>query len=152
MIKRLLWWLSDRREAKVADSFAKSKLGGKGMLFRNNVGMMLFRNTKNKFDCLSEVASSLDNCASSIKQDAKIKFSGMQVVIETDEELSYNEIDALEGMGFQYLGAVVPFGEGEKWQSALFTQDPDYWSKDFEEFLLTFHDFCQKKHESRMKN
>lgn len=141
----------EEKEYKVTEDFLKSRLRWKALLFSNKVGMILLKDIKNDWDCIGELLSNLQHCRESLPKNSSIKFGGIQFIVETDNELTKDEVSALEGMGFQYLGATVPFSDEFKWQSTLYLQNPDYWTKDYEEFLLTYHNFLQKKYEERMK-
>lgn len=141
--------IMEKKEYELVKDFEKSRLGGKSALFRNGVGLIYVRNQLEKFDCISEAISMIDNCKDCLPKNSVIKFSGIQLAIETKEDLSDNEILALENFGFQYQGATVPFEEDEVWVSTVFAQDPDFWSKDFEDFLKTYHKYLHRKYRNR---
>lgn len=136
-------------EYEVAKKFDKSSLGGKSLLFDNNVGLFFIREEFEKFDCIVEAVASIEHCKECLPKNSVIKFSGIQLTVESKEELSNDILKRLENYGFQYQGAVVPFDNDSVWVSTLFYQDPNFWSSDFEEFLKTYYNFLKKKYSKR---
>lgn len=139
----------EKKEYELVKEFEKSRLGGKGCMFRNGIGLIYIRDQLEKFDCINEAITTIENCKDCLPKNSVIKFSGIQLSIESKEELSDDTIQALENFGFQYQGAIVPFDKDEVWVSTVFAQDPNYWSKDFEDFLKTYHKYLHRKYRSR---
>ncbi len=135
------------KEWEVSKDFHNSKLGGKALLFTNNVGLILLRDIQNDWDCVSDVISSVRDCRQSIPKEALIKFSGIQLIVETKEDISTDTISALENFGFMFQHTSVPCTEDGVYHSVFFQQHSDSWSKDFEDFLRTYPDFLRKKYE-----
>jgi len=155
MIKRFLNKLSRKfkkdKEYEVAKDFHNnSKLGGKSLLFTNDVGLILLRNISDDWDCVSDVIGSVRDCRECLPKDSIIKFSGIQLVIESKEELSNDTIQRLENYAFMFQHSNVPCIEGQVYYSTFFLQSGDFWSKDFEDFLKTYPDFLRKKYEERL--
>ena len=143
--------INEKKEWELVKDFKRSKLSGKGFTYKNGIGLIYLRNEMNKFDCVNEAISTIEHCKSCLPQNSIIKFSGIQLVIETKNELTNDEILALTNMGFLYQGSIVPFEKDEVWVSTVFAQDPDYWSKDFEDFLKTYPDYLQKKYKKMIR-
>lgn len=139
----------EKKEYDITKDFEKSKLSGKACMFRNGIGLIFVRDQLEKFDCINEAITTIENCKECLPKNSVIKFSGIQLSIESKEELSENTVQALENFGFQYQGATVPFDKDEVWVSTVFAQDPNYWSKDFEDFLKTYHQYLSKKYKDR---
>lgn len=140
---------SEKKQFEVSEDFVKSKLKTQTMKFTNNVMMSLINDTDNDYEAISEAIHQVNEARECIPKDAKIKFSGIQLVIENKGEMSKETVEKLNGFGFQYqFGS---FYDDENESTTIFGQSPDYWDKDFEEFLQTFHEFKQKKYE-RLKS
>lgn len=150
MIKKLLNKISRKfkndKEYEVSKDFHNSKLGVKSLLSTNDVGLILIRDIKNDWDAITEVIDSFRDCRECLPKESTIKFSGIQLVIETKEDMSNETIQGLENFGFMFQHSSVSF-HGELCHSTFFQQVPDYWSKDFEDFLKTYPDFLRKKYE-----
>jgi hypothetical protein len=140
----------EKQQFEVASNFIKSKLKTQTMKFTNNVMMVLINDVDDDFESISEAIHQVNEARECIPKESKIKFSGIQLVIENKGQMSNQTIDKLDGFGFQYQFGSLYDDENE--YTTIFAQSPDYWDKDFEEFLKTFHDFKQKKYEASQKN
>lgn len=151
MIKKLLSKIIGKfrkdKEWEVSKDFHNSKLGGKSLLFTNDVGLILLRDIKDDWDGVTEAIGSFRNCRECLPKNSLIKFSGIQLVVETKDDISNDTIQALENYGFMFQHSDVPCTEEGVYHSTFFYQDADYWSKEFEDFLKTYPAFLRKKYE-----
>src|SRR3990172_11886422 len=105
------------KEYEVAKDFHNSKLGGKALLFTNNIGLILLREIKDDWDCISDVIGSVRDCRECLPKDSFIKLCGIQLVIETKEDISNDTVQALENFGFMFQHSSVPSTEGDIYYS-----------------------------------
>jgi len=134
------------KEYEVAKDFHNSKLGGKSLLFTNEVGLIFFRNIKDDWDCVTTMVGTVRDCRECLPKNSIIKYGGIQFVIESKEELTDDTIQRMENFGFMFQHSDVPCIEGQVYHSIFFQQDPDFWSKDFENFLRTYPDFLRNRY------
>lgn len=137
----------EEKEFEVADAFDKSKLGGKSMLFTNNVGLFLVRNKNKNFDAISEAISWIGDASGCLPENSEIEVSGLQIILKTKEYMSDDLIKRLECSGYMYQSGTQTedLNGNMLWYSTFFLQNPDHWDQSFEEFLKTYPKFLQKK-------
>ena len=142
------------KEYQVAKDFHDSKLGGKALLFTNDVGLILLREIKDDWDCVSDVIGSVRDCRECLPKGSGslIKLNGIQLVIESKEDITNDTVQALENFGFMFQHTTVPCTENGIYCSVFFQQQSDNWSKDFEDFLKTYPDYLRKKYEEINRN
>lgn len=140
------------KEFEVAEEFKKSKLGGKSMLFTNDVGMFLVRNKNNNYDAICEAISWIGDAGGCLPENSQIDLSGLQLVLKTKDNLDNNTIQRLENFGYMFQSAhqSIDCDNKEVWYSTFFLQNPDYWDETFEEFLKTYPAFLNKKYKDRL--
>lgn len=139
----------EQKQFEVSEVFSKSRLKTMTMKFTNNVIMSLINDSEDDFEAISEALNQIKEVRECIPKDSKIKFSGIQLVIENKGEMNNDTVERLHNFGFQYqFGSLV---DDVNEHTTIFGQIPDYWDKDFEEFLKTFHEFKQKKSDELRK-
>ena len=135
----------EEKQFEVAKDFEKSKLKSQTMKFTNSVMMSLINDVADDYECVSEVVHQILEVRECISKDAKIKFSGIQLIVENKGEMSKEVVEKLSGYGFIYQYG--SFYDDKNESTTIFGQSPDYWDKDFEEFLQTYNEFKRKKYE-----
>jgi len=143
--------LTEDKEFEVAQEFLKSELGGKSILFNNGIGMFLVRNKNKNYDAISEAITYIGDASGCLPENSEVEISGLQLVLKTEKDMDKDTIQRLENYGYMFQSAhqSIDSDDKEVWYSTFFLQSPDYWEKDFEEFLKTYPEFLQKKYKER---
>lgn len=140
------------KEFEVAEDFNKSRMGGKSMLFTNGIGMFLVRNKNKNYDAIAEAISWIGDAGGCLPENSAIDVSGLQLVLKTTKsDLDNSTIQRLENFGYMFQSSYESIDRDDKpvWYSTFFLQNPDYWEKDFDDFLKTYPEFLQKKYKER---
>ena len=92
----------EEKQFEVTEDFDKSKLKSQTMKFTNDIMMSLVKDVNDDYECISEVIHQVLEVRECISKDAKIKFSGIQLVVENKGEMSKEVVEKLSGYGFMY--------------------------------------------------
>lgn len=143
----------DEKCLEIVQDFDSQKcLDGHSGLFYNRIGMFVMRDSNNRFEVINDFMMELDDLVDILPHSAKLILSGMRIEVETTSDIPRQIINELNE---RYLvqGGAVPdlYSRDQNWRHTIFMQTPEYHNPDFDEFLLTYYDFLNKKYRELKK-